>query len=137
MPNKRDLKLDEYGIDRYQYRELCNFCLQYPKKKRRLLELRNPLHSVALDGLPHGGSQGEPTAAAAERAAMFSTDCEQIEQTAHDADRQYTQYIIWAVTEDIPWHALRLLKGLPLSDRTFRRLKRRFFYLLAQRKGMI
>jgi len=30
MPSKRDLKLDEYNIGKYAYRELHNFCLQYP-----------------------------------------------------------------------------------------------------------
>ena len=36
MPMKKDLKLDQYDISPYAYRELHNFCLQYPEKKRRL-----------------------------------------------------------------------------------------------------
>ena len=53
MPMKKDLKLDQYDISPYAYRELHNFCLQYPEKKRRLRELESPF----------GGPRGsDPTA---------------------------------------------------------------------------
>ena len=32
MPMKKDLKLDQYDISPYAYRELHNFCLQYPER---------------------------------------------------------------------------------------------------------
>lgn len=41
MPNKRDLRMERYSIGKYAYRELHNFCLQYPDKKRRLRELQS------------------------------------------------------------------------------------------------
>ena len=37
MPKRRDIKLDEYNIGRYEYRELHNFCMQYDRKKKQLL----------------------------------------------------------------------------------------------------
>lgn len=58
MPMKKDLKLDQYDISPYAYRELHNFCLQYPEKKRRLRELESPF----------GGPRGsDPTAGRATR----------------------------------------------------------------------
>lgn len=34
MPNKRDLRLDEYEIGVFAYRELNNFCKQYREKRK-------------------------------------------------------------------------------------------------------
>ena len=39
MPNKRDLKLDHYEISKYKYRELSNFCYQYPEWLKKLQEI--------------------------------------------------------------------------------------------------
>ena len=61
LPNKRDLKLDEYDIGKYAYRELHNFCLQYPEKKKRITELRYPYQSPRITGLPGGTGVGDPT----------------------------------------------------------------------------
>ena len=65
MPMKKDLKLDQYDISPYAYRELHNFCLQYPEKKRRLRELeeengvqyvaaRKETDQVSLDAIGEG-----------------------------------------------------------------------------------
>lgn len=73
MPMKKDLKLDQYDISPYAYRELHNFCLQYPEKKRRLRELESPF----------GGPRGsDPTAGRATRAATLAADIALIEKTA-------------------------------------------------------
>lgn len=137
MPAKRDLRLDAYGIDKHAYRELYNFCLQYPKKKRRLVELRDPLHAMCYDGMPHGTAPGEPTATAAERAAQLSTDCEMIERAAKKADTLNARYLLAAVTQDESWCYLRMVKGLGAGEKNFRSARRRFFYMLAKEKGMV
>jgi hypothetical protein len=136
MPNKRDLRLDSYGIDREAYRELYHFCLQYPKKKRRLADLHNPLQGMNYDGMPHGTSPGEPTAAAAERAAVLSRDCEMIEQAAKEADPINAYYLLRAIAYDENWYYLRAVCGLNLGEKNFRTARRRFYYILAQKKGM-
>lgn len=136
MPNERDLKLDEYAISKYAYRELKYFCLQYPEKKRRIADLHNPLRAMNYDGMPHGTSPGEPTARAAELAASLSGDIEIIEQTAIEADCDIYQYIILAVSEDVPYHFLRTLKSIPCGRDYFNQRRRKFFYLLAKKKGI-
>jgi hypothetical protein len=106
MPNKRDLILDSYEISKNAYRELCYFCLQYPEKKQKLNNLYNPLHAMNYDGMPHGNSVGEPTAIAGERAAILSRDCEMIERAAKEADHEIAEFILLAVTQDVPYHYL-------------------------------
>ena len=39
MSNKRDLKLEEFGISLSRYRELYYFCQQYHEKKRGIAAL--------------------------------------------------------------------------------------------------
>ena len=135
--NKRDLKLDEYNISKYAYRELHNFCLQYPEKKRRIEDLHNPLHAMCYDGMPHGTGAGEPTANAAEKAAQLSKDCEMIEQAAIQTSSRDYQCIILAVTQDMPWYYLRKCKELKTCEKYFRRETHRFYYLLAKNKKII
>jgi phage terminase large subunit-like protein len=76
MPNKRRLKLDDYGITKYAYDELKAFCLQYPDKKRKIADLHNPLKCQQYSNMdmPHGSGVGMPTAQAAERAAELTRD---------------------------------------------------------------
>jgi hypothetical protein len=137
MPNKRDIKLDSYNISRFAYRELSNFCLQYPEKKQKLLDMRNPLKCQQYSDMPHGSGVGEPTAIAAERAAKLSIDTELIEQVAIEADSSIYQYIILGVTmQGLNYEILKALKGMPCGKEYYYKRRRIFFYLLALKKGM-
>jgi hypothetical protein len=137
MPSKRDLKLDEYNIGKYAYRELHNFCLQYPYKKQRLADLRSPYHSPQITGMPHGNDAGQPTEDNAERAAVLSHDCEIVEQAAIQASSEDYQNIIRAVTQDMPWYYLRAIYGLKTYEKGFRSEMHRFYYFLAKKKKII
>ena len=45
---KRRIKLDQYNISKFAYDELSAFCKQYPEKKQKLTEMRNPLKAQQL-----------------------------------------------------------------------------------------
>lgn len=138
MPNKRDLKLNEYGISKFAYRELSDFCLQYPEKKKKLSDLRNPLKAQQYSDMPHGSGVGNPTLESAMKAAQLSRDTELVEQTALEADAGICQYIILAVTEPgISYEILKALKDIPCGKNYFYKRRRRFFYLLAKKREII
>jgi len=138
MPNRRDIKLDEYSISKFAYRELSNFCLQYPEKVKKLKDLRNPLKSQQYSDMPHGSGVGDPTMESAIRAAQLSKDTELIEQTAIETDSGIYQYIILAVTEQgINYEILKALRNIPCGKNYFYTRRRHFFYLLAKKRGMI
>ena len=138
MPNKRDIKLDEYKISKFAYRELSNFCLQYPEKIKSLKDLRDPLKAQQYSDMPHGSGVGDPTMEAAIRAAQLSKDTELIEQTALETDAGIYQYIILAVTEQgVNYEILKALKGIPCGKNYFYTRRRYFFYQLAKEKGML
>lgn len=85
---QRDLRMERYSIGKYAYRELHNFCLQYPDKKRRLRELQSPYKSPQITGMPSGSGPGDPTGRIAERAAVLSQDIDMIERAANKAAGQ-------------------------------------------------
>lgn len=137
MPNKRDLRLDKYDIGVYAYRELNNFCKQYREKKRRLQELECPYTSPQLSGMPGAGRKADKTARNAERAAILSRDLEMIEQAAMEAAPEEYELFLLAMTNDVTWTYMRMLKDMRMGQNTFNERRRLFYYLLAKKKGII
>lgn len=119
MARKRDIKLDEYSIGTFAYRELYNFCLQYPDKKRRLANC-------------------SPRGVMGASLLQAQDDCKMIEQTALKAagGNDY-QCLLLGVTQDIPFHYLRMLKNLNAGKNSFYDMRRKFFYYLAKKKKII
>ena len=82
-------------------------------------------------------SAGDPTAGRATRAATLAADIALIEKTARQAAGAQAPYLVEAVTEDMPWHYLRMRKGLPLGEKSFNGIRRQFYYLLAKEKRIV
>ena len=137
MPNKRDLKMERYSIGKYAYRELHNFCLQYPDKKRKLRELQSPYRSPQITGMPSGSGPGDPTGRIAERAAVLSQDIDMIERAAAEASPTERDLFLLAVTEDVSWAYMKMLKNMQMGEKNFNRRRRKFYYILAQKKGIV
>lgn len=103
MSKERDVSLSAYGISKYKYRELKNFCLQYREKQRQK------------------GS----------RAKQAEEDICLIEQTAAETSASLCSYIIANVADGIPYENMN---NPPCGRRQFYELRRKFFYLLSQKK---
>ena len=142
MAKKRDLKLDNYGISKWRYRELYYFCLQYKDFIEALQDCYS-LDGVSTDGKPNerptpepihtSGKRykSDPTVKKAERAYMLSRDIEMIEQTAIEATGDLYQYMLTAVSENLSWEILQP----PCGRRQFYKARRKFFFLLSLKKG--
>jgi hypothetical protein len=87
--------------------------------------------------MPHGSGVGEPTANGAEQAAQLSKDCELIERTAKEINTEIAEHLLLAVTQDFTWRYLHMLRGLKTGEKKFCYLRRKFFNLLAKKKGMV
>lgn len=133
MANRRDVNLSDYNISKYAYRELYYFCLQYPEKKRRLNELRNPLRGQGYNGMPHSSEVADPTADAATKAAMLAKDVEMIEQTVIQADSSLYSALLDNAAYGTPFEYLKV----PCGRRQFYDSRKKFFFLLhkAREKG--
>lgn len=130
MSRERDLKLEKYRISGNRYRELKYFCRQYREKQARLRELTE----VAAAAMQEGGRNGKVsdiTADTAIRREALQKDLDSIEQAAMETDAELYGYIIRNVTDGIPYEYL----GVPMGRRQFYKMRRKFFFILSEKKG--
>ena len=134
--NKRALRLEKYGISKYRYGELKNFCLQYPEWIDELNYKKDTLKSKNIDGMPIPQNIGisDQTGHLAIRRAELREKCDLIEQTALQASSDLYQYIIKSVCYDEPMWYLRDILGMGCESNAFYDARRYFFYLLDKKK---
>ena len=129
MPNSKDLSLKEYGISKMRYRELKYFCLQYSEKKQELAALLS-ISAVQYDGMPKGNVTSDSTAALAAKVAELEDAIRVIEETAQEAAPGIHNQLLKNVTENIPYEYM----PVPCGRRQFYIARRKFFYLLSEKK---
>ena len=133
MSRHWDVKLDEYEISKYAFRELRNFCLQYYEKKDKLNAIRS-LSATPMTGTPRGSAVSNPTEKKALRAAKLAADCELIEKTLMEIDAEIYPWLLRSVTEeDATWYNMQP----PCGVNQFYPKRRRFYKLLADKKGLV
>lgn len=120
---------DNYNISKEKYYELKYFCLQFDSKKEKLKSIC-VISAVRTEETPCSTSISNPTATQGEIIAQLSKDIELIEQTAIQADSEFYKYILDNVTKGTPYEYL----DIPMSRRSFYRLRRKYFYLLSIKK---
>lgn len=125
--SKKDISLEKYGISQNRYRELMYFCLQYKELQE---SINYGLKGNTYDGMPHGSSKGSIAEERAIKNAMALEKCRLIEDTAKDADCRIWEYILQSVTEGTPYEYM----DVPAGRRQFYEARKKFFYLLSQRK---
>lgn len=125
--SKKDLSLGKYNISKAKYRELLYFCMQYKEWQD---SIDYGMKGMVNDGQPHGSSTGNPTEAQAIKNGQILEKCSLIENTARDADIRIWRYILQNVTEGTPYEYLEV----PVGRRQFYEARKKFFYLLAERR---
>lgn len=135
--NKRNLRLDKYGISSKRYKELCGFCEQYPEWVEELKSNTNTVKSAGVSGMPvsHSGTSDQ-TVVLVMRRAELQKRCKLIEDTAFQANADLHEYIIRSVCYEEPVRYLQMIKGMACSAAAFYDARRYFFYLLDQNKKM-
>lgn len=135
MANRRSLKLHDYGISRKRYNELCAFCEQYPEMKDEIKYNTDTVKSKTITDMPMAPVRtGNQTEDLVIRRVELSIKCELIENAARKANEELTEYIIANVCYEKPiWYLTDIMK-MPCSERSFRDIKRYFFYLLSQNR---
>lgn len=133
--NKRELKLEEYGISNKRYKELCGFCEQYPEWKREL-DNYSFMSAINYSDMPKNPNTGQsnPTEETAIRIEKLLEKCMLIEETAKEADKEHWRYIIRSACYEESINYLQTVKDLKLSQHAFYRKRRYFFYLLNKKR---
>lgn len=133
--NKRELKLEKYGISGKRYKELCGFCEQYPEWIDELKYKTNTLKTKQIDGMPASeGGNSDQTGNLAVRRVGLQKNCDLIEKTAFQASPELYQYIIKSVCYEEPFWYLRDIMGIPCGRHMFYDCRRYFFFLLDHNK---
>lgn len=133
--NKRELKLEKYGISSKRYKELCGFCEQYPEWKREL-ENYSFMKGIEYSDMPKSPNVGQskPTEEMAIRIEKILSNCMLIEETAKAADKDIWEFLIRSACYEESINYLQTVRGLYISKSVFYRKRRYFFYLLDCRK---
>ena len=132
MAKTRGIK--QYNISKHHFGELCNFCLQYREWQDELKYKTDTVKSIEITDMPKGSSGSDATADLAIRRAELQRKCELIEQTAIETDTELYQYLIKAVTEDLPYSYLRSVMGIPCGKNTYYNARRKFFWILSKKR---
>lgn len=133
--NKRELRLEKYGINKKRYLELRAFCEQYPYWKK---ELANHTY---VGGINYSNEKSAPTNAISDKTCKdaiklcrYQKNCDLIERVAKSADAEFWQFLIDSICYEVPLTYLMSVKNMPLEKTAFYDRRRYFFYLLDSAK---
>lgn len=126
-------KPDDFHISKAKYRELSGLCLQYDELKQKLNECyRYPASS--LSDSPKASSAASCVERDGEKALKHRETIDLIENTVKEACGENSGmylHLLKAVTQGFTWEHL---PDCPCGRSYFYRLRRKFFYLLSQKK---
>ncbi len=132
--SKRWNQLKRYNISTKRFLELSYFCQQYPEWKDELkYNLNNTLNTPSNKSKTKP-EHSDPTGNVGIRRQQLERNISLIESTASEVSDDIAKYIIKAVTEDKPYKYLETVMRIPCSRNTYYAYRRKFFWLLDQRK---
>ena len=118
---KRPLRLEEYGISKYRFRELESFVRQHGEKIAGLQKIqekwawRRNLRPERREIL---------------QAAQYRRDIQMVEDAARQAGGVMAGELLRNVMDGIPWERL----DVPCGRETFYRIRRQFYRILDEKK---
>lgn len=134
--NRRDLKLDKFGINKKRYHELKAFCEQYPIWKNELKD-----HAF-IQGVDYNKEPTSKTNEVSDRTGKdaikllrYEKNCQMIEKVAKQADPELWQYLIKGICYEVPLTYLISVDCMPLEKTAFYERRRHFFYILDMEKN--
>lgn len=111
MPKRKDLKLDEYNISRYRYRELMYWCWQYPTWKAAEKQISRNIVEVTLHN------------------AIKDT------YSGNDTKKLFDSILTSIVRDNVNYDYLYINKNIPCSRAMYRKIRRKFYFLLDKAKS--
>jgi len=130
----------KYKISDHAYWELYHFCLRYWEFKRKIDEItQSGGGSGSIAYAETNGRYSDPTANKALKRASLARNCELIEQTALETDGGIYKMLIDNVTTGATYEQIRAIMEaydiqVPCGRQKFYNLRKKFFYLLNQKK---
>jgi len=133
--NKREIKLDKYGISSKRYKELCGFCEQYPEWKDFLYAHDGSAGAMQYSDMPKAHNTSSSVEELVIKREKYVRKCAIIEKSAHMADKSLAEFLIKGVCYGYSVSYLTTVCGMYISERSYYRIRRKFFYYLDQEVG--
>lgn len=129
-------KKNKYWISKHRFYELSHYCMQYNEWKDEYKTLATQsIKGVAYDGMPHGTDVSNPTETIGMRMVELKNKMEVIEKTAEETDPILAKYILKAVTnEDVTFNYLKQFMDMPCEKDMYYDRRRKFYWLMSQRR---
>ena len=127
-------KNNEYWIEKERYLELKHFCMQYSRWKESYEELSKSFPYLK-DSEIKGTDISDTTSKIAMLMLNYSDKISLLENIAKETDEEINNYILKAVTNNIPYVTLQMMYGIPCSRDTFYKRYRKFFWILDKRRN--
>ena len=125
-------KKSKYYISPNRYKELVYFCQQYPEWKEEIKEIG--IRSRKFPGLKNRNYFSDSTANQAIFLSTLTKKIKLVEETVAEADPDISEFLLIAVTQDYTYDTLRTIKNVPCSRTYFYDRRRKFFWLLDNKK---
>lgn len=136
MPNVRPLNKKKYGISKHAFGTAYSYCLQYPEWKEELSSRTSTVKSPQITGMPGAHNGSDATADLAQRRAELQQKVEKVESTVREAvgkDKTLYKYLLeYVTTEGATFYWIKQ-KGMPCERTYFYKVRRYFYYLMAQK----
>lgn len=113
--------------------ELEHFCKQYKEWQKKLNDIS--FLKGAPDVMVVDTNTGDPVGTLVELRDIYLRKIDMITQSASESDAVLAPYILKSVTEGLDYNKLRVQTDVPCNQKEFYRLRRKFFYILSQKRG--
>lgn len=133
--SRRNYYTGKYKLDKHELLSAIHYALRYNKWKDEYIALGDSSKAIQYDkDRVQTSGDYDPVSANGERRAELSKKIEIIEQTAIETDGDLYRWILQSVTDEFATYSyLSRVKRIPCSRNTLSRMRRKYFYLLAQK----
>lgn len=122
----------EYYISRERTMELEHFCLQYKEWQKALNDIS------FIKGLPDvyvvDTKTGDTVGTIVELRERNLRNIDMVVTSASESDPVLAPYLLRAVTYGLSYDAIRAKENIPCNRKEFYKLRRKFFYILSQKR---
>lgn len=131
----RNFYTGKYALDKAEYLNAKYFALRYNKWKDEYEALSDTSRGLRYDqDRVQTSGDFDPVEANGTRMAELSKRMDIIEQTVRETDPELYRWILQGVTDEFATYTyLRMTKNMPCGDQKYYRLRKKFYYLLAQK----
>lgn len=123
----------KWTLEKHEFYAVYHYAQQYESLLSKRAELKNTLiRAVEYDGMPHSKDPGDPTGRNAAKIAELDAKISAIEESAAEAGGDLQEWLLYGVTHETSYEYLRV-KGIPCGKNIYYDMRRKFYYLLAQK----